>query len=111
MATVQVTTGTGGVAPSVAPIAATLMKLSISRKREFLADADGALLTRFPDGLASALEKISSDHEVLETANKATAHMYIVNPLKGKRGKGFAKLFMTHPPIEERIKRLRGMSS
>lgn len=94
----------------MAPIAAMLMQLAISRKREFLADADGALLTRFPDGLASALSKISSDHEVLETANKATAHMYIVNPLRGKRSKGFAKMFMTHPPIEERIKRLRDMS-
>lgn len=94
----------------LAPIAASLMQLAISRKREFLADADGALLTRFPEGLASALEKISSDNEVLEAANKATAHMYIVNPLKGKRGTGLAKLFMTHPPIEERIKRLREMA-
>jgi len=94
----------------LAPIAASLMQLAISRKREFLADADGALLTRFPEGLASALEKISSDQEVLEVANKATAHMYIVNPLKGKRGTGLAKLFMTHPPIEERIKRLREMA-
>lgn len=94
----------------LAPIAATLMQLAISRKREFLADADGALLTRFPEGLASALEKISGDSEVLEVANKATAHMYIVNPLKGSRGKGFAKLFMTHPPIEERIRRLREMA-
>jgi len=94
----------------LAPLAATLMQLAISRKREFLADADGALLTRFPEGLASALEKISADTEVLEVANKATAHMYIVNPLKGKRGSGLAKLFMTHPPIEERIKRLRAMA-
>ncbi len=94
----------------LAPLVATLMKLSISRKREFLADADGALLTRFPEGLASALEKISKDKEVLEVANKATAHMYIANPLKGKRGKGFAKLFMTHPPVEERIAKLRDMS-
>jgi heat shock protein HtpX len=93
-----------------APIAATLMQLAISRKREFLADADGALLTRFPEGLASALEKISGDQEVLEVANKATAHMYIVNPLKGAQAGGFARLFMTHPPIEERIKRLREMS-
>ena len=94
----------------LAPIAASLMQLAISRKREFLADADGALLTRFPEGLASALEKISADQEVLEVANKATAHMYIVNPLKGKRGRGMAKLFMTHPPIEERIKKLREMA-
>lgn len=93
----------------LAPIAAMLMQLAISRKREFLADADGALLTRFPEGLASALEKISADTEPLEVANKATAHMYIVNPLKGDLAKGMAKLFMTHPPIEERIKKLRGM--
>lgn len=94
----------------LAPIVAMLMQMAISRKREFLADADGALLTRFPEGLASALEKISGDQEVLEVANKATAHMYIVNPLKGSRGKGFAKLFMTHPPIEERIAKLREMA-
>lgn len=94
----------------LAPIVATLMQLAISRKREYLADADGALLTRFPEGLASALEKISSDQEPLEVANKATAHMYIVNPLKGDLSKGVAKLFMTHPPIEERIKRLREIS-
>ncbi|MEA2007136.1 MAG: M48 family metallopeptidase [Patescibacteria group bacterium] len=94
----------------LAPIAATLMQLAISRKREFLADADGALLTRFPGGLASALEKISADSGVLRRANKATAHMYIVNPLRGKSAKGFAKMFMTHPPAQERIKRLRDMS-
>jgi heat shock protein HtpX len=93
----------------LAPIAAMLMKMSISRKREFLADADGALLTRFPEGLASALEKISKDPEELEVANKATAHMYIANPLKGKKGKSFfAKMFMTHPAVEERVARLRG---
>jgi len=96
----------------LAPIVAVLMQMAISRKREFLADADGVLLTRFPEGLASALEKISSDKEVLETANKATAHMYIINPLKGKRGKGFvAKMFMTHPPVEERIAKLRNLAS
>ena len=94
----------------LAPIAATLMKMAISRKREFLADADGALLTRFPEGLAEALKKISSDRNVLARANKATAHMYIVNPLRGKAGKGVASLFMTHPPIEERISRLSDMS-
>lgn len=96
----------------LAPIAAVMMKMAISRKREYLADADGALLTRFPEGLASALEKISQDDEALEKANKATAHMYIVNPLKGKKSKSlFAKMFMTHPPIEERIKKLREMST
>jgi len=89
----------------LAPIFATLLQLAISRKREFLADADGALLTRYPEGLARALEKISSSPEELTTANRATAHMFIVNPLKGKNKTGFlAKLFMTHPPVEERIK-------
>lgn len=95
----------------LAPIVATLIQLAISRKREFLADADGALLTRYPEGLARALEKISADTEPLEVANKATAHMYIVNPLKGG-GNGrnwFANLFSTHPPIEERVAALRGI--
>jgi heat shock protein HtpX len=91
----------------LAPFAAMLMQLAISRKREFLADADGALLTRYPDGLARALEKISADTEPLEAANRATAHLYIVNPFKGKK---LTKLFMTHPPIEERVKALRGMN-
>lgn len=90
----------------LAPIAATLIQLAISRKREFLADADGALLTRFPDGLARALEKISHDTEPLEVANKATAHLYFANPLKGG---GISKLFSTHPPIPERVRALRGM--
>jgi heat shock protein HtpX len=91
----------------LAPIAAMLMQLAISRKREFLADADGALLTRYPEGLAKALEKISADPEKLEVANRATAHLYIANPFKGKK---VSKLFMTHPPIEERVKVLRGMN-
>ncbi len=90
----------------LAPIAAMLMQLAISRKREFLADADGALLTRYPDGLARALEKISADTEPLEAANRATAHLYIINPFKGKK---VSRLFLTHPPIEERIKALRDM--
>ena len=98
----------------LSPIIATLIKLAISRKREFLADASGALLTRYPEGLARALEKISKDEEPLEAANKATAHMYIVNPLKEHEGKSsagwFASMFNTHPPIEERIKRLREMN-
>ncbi len=89
----------------LAPIAATLIQLAISRKREFLADASGALLTRYPEGLASALEKISADTEPLEAANRATAHLYISNPFKGK---SISKLFMTHPPVEERIAALRG---
>ncbi|HAI73919.1 MAG TPA: zinc metalloprotease HtpX [Candidatus Moranbacteria bacterium] len=92
----------------LAPIAAILMQLAISRKREFLADASGALLTRYPEGLARALEKISADQEPLEVANRATAHLYIVNPFKGK-GNKLKNLFMTHPAIEERINILRGM--
>ena len=91
----------------LAPIAAVLMQLAISRKREFLADASGALLTRYPDGLARALEKISADTEPLEAANRATAHLYIANPFKGKK---VSKLFMTHPSIEERVRALRDMS-
>lgn len=95
----------------LAPIIATIIQLAISRKREFLADASGALLTRYPDGLANALEKISRDQEPLEVANKATAHLYIVNPLKGKGASvWFAKLFTTHPPIEERVKALKGLN-
>lgn len=90
----------------LAPIAALLIQLAISRKREFLADASGALLTRYPKGLASALEKISVDPEPLEAANRATAHLYVANPFKGKK---ISKLFMTHPPIEERVKILRAM--
>lgn len=93
----------------LAPLIATIIQLAISRKREFLADASGALLTRYPDGLANALEKISKDQEPLEVANKATAHLYIVNPLKGRSAMAwFSKLFTTHPPIEERVKALRG---
>ena len=91
----------------LAPIAAVLMQLAISRKREFLADANGALLTRYPEGLASALLKISTDPQPLREANRATAHLFITNPF---RGKNVSKLFMTHPPIEERVKILRGMS-
>ncbi len=94
----------------LSPLIATLIQLAVSRKREFLADASGALLTRYPEGLASALEKISKDKEPLEAANNATAHLYIVNPFKGKDAKSwFAGLFNTHPPIEERIKILREM--
>lgn len=103
----------GIVAMVLAPIAATLIQLSISRKREFLADASGALLTRYPEGLASALEKISSDVS-LKSAQGATAHLYFSNPFKadsiGQNKISFmAKLFMTHPPIEDRIKKLRAM--
>ena len=90
----------------LAPLFAMLIQLAISRKREFLADADGALLTRYPEGLASALQKISGDSEKLEVANRATAHLYFANPFKGKK---VSKLLMTHPPAEERIAMLRGM--
>ena len=94
----------------LAPIAATLIQLAISRNREFLADASGALLTRYPEGLASALEKISNSQIPLRRINKATAHLYISSPLKGEQSAGWlAKLFMTHPPAEERVKILRGM--
>ncbi len=96
----------------LAPIGAILMQLAISRKREYLADADGALLTRYPEGLASALEKLSGSSTVLQRTNKSMAHMYIVNPLKGKKAKGLTtRLFMTHPPIEERIAKLRAMDN
>jgi len=94
----------------LSPLIAQLLKMAVSRKREFLADADGAMLTRYPPGLASALKKLSADKESLEVANKATAHMYIINPLKDhKRGAGMAKLFSTHPPVEERIAALEKM--
>jgi len=100
----------GVVAAILAPIAATLIKLAVSRKREFLADASGALLTRYPEGLAKALEKISIDQIPLRTAHSATAHLFLSNPFKGKeKTSWFTKLFMTHPPLEERIRILRGM--
>lgn len=92
----------------LSPLIAVLIQLAISRKREFLADADGALLTRYPEGLARALEKISQDSAPLRAANKATAHMYIANPLRGKK---VLKLFMTHPPIAERLRALRDMKA
>jgi heat shock protein HtpX len=94
----------------LAPIIASLIQLAVSRKRELLADASGALLTRYPEGLASALEKISSDPRPLRTASNATAHLFIVNPFKDKGfGSWVSNLFSTHPPIEERIKILRSM--
>ena len=94
----------------IAPIFARLLQLSISRQREYLADASAVQLTRNPKALADALQKISGDQEVLEVANRATAHLYIVNPIKKfeKRAKG---IFSTHPPIEERIKILRSMET
>ena len=96
----------GFVLAILSPFFAVLIQMAISRKREFLADVDGALLTRYPEGLASALEKISQDRMPLRVANKAMAHMYITNPFKGKK---VSRFFMTHPPVEERIKNLRGL--
>lgn len=93
----------------VSPIVASLIRLALSRQREYLADASGALLCRNPDALADALEKISADREPLEVANKATAHMYIENPLK-EHGSFLNNLFATHPPVQERIKLLRAMA-
>lgn len=98
------------VAAIIAPIAAMMIQLAISRKREFLADSSGALLTRYPDGLASALEKISQNKQPLRRVSGATAHLYISNPL-GRKQSYFSKLFSTHPPIAERISALRGMKT
>jgi heat shock protein HtpX len=92
----------------LAPIMARLLYFAISRKREYLADASGARLTRYPEGLASALEKISNCTDELQSANKVTAAMYIANPLK-KKGMKLSDLTSTHPPISERIRILRGM--
>jgi heat shock protein HtpX len=89
----------------LSPIISKLIQLAISRKREYLADASGALLTRYPEGLASALEKISQNPTPIKKAHKAVAHLYISNPFSNK---GF---FSTHPPIEERVKRLRGLNN
>jgi heat shock protein HtpX len=109
----------------LSPIIATLIKLAVSRQREYLADASGALLTRYPEGLARALEKISDDQQPLAEANNATAHLYIVNPFHEDRSgqatadhpekphgarAWLAGLFNTHPPIEDRVKRLREMN-
>jgi len=96
------------LAAILAPIVAQLLKFALGRRREFLADASGALLTRYPEGLARALEKIAADKEALEVANSATAHLYIVNPLKDYSDK-IANLFSTHPPIGERVATLRSM--
>lgn len=98
----------------LSPIVATIIQLAISRKREFLADASGALLTRYPEGLASALEKISENAQPLQKANHATAHLFISDPYKERDSKGKQKtsfltsLFLTHPPVEERINALLG---
>lgn len=97
------------IAIILTPIIANVIKLALSRNREYLADATGAYITRYPKGLADALAKISGDTEPLEAANKGTAHMYIINPLKGNTGIKMSGLFSTHPPTEERIKRLLAM--
>ena len=101
-----------GIALAIlSPIAAMMIQLAVSRKREYLADASGALLTRYPDGLASALQKLANDHTPMRQANHATAHLWLDDPYQGKKKTigWFAKLFMTHPPIEDRIRRLREM--
>jgi heat shock protein HtpX len=100
----------GIIAAILAPIAASLIKLAVSRKREYLADASGALLTRYPEGLAAALEKIAQDQVPMRRAHNATAHLFLASPFKGKESKSwFSKLFMTHPPINERVRALREM--
>lgn len=96
----------GVILAILSPFIAMLIQLAISRKREYLADASGALLTRYPDGLASALQKISADQTPLRAATNATAHLYISNPFKGKK---ISTLFMTHPPVAERIKALKNI--
>jgi heat shock protein HtpX len=93
---------------ALSPIIAALMQLAISRRREYLADATGALITRYPEGLASALEKIGSYGEPMKKASNAMAHMYISNPFGAAASSGIAHLFMTHPPIEKRVAILRG---
>ena len=99
-----------GIALSIlAPIGAILIQLAISRKREFLADASGALLTRYPEGLASALQKIAGDHTPMRVAQNTTAHLWINDPFRGKKTPFLHKLFMTHPPVENRIRALKGL--
>jgi len=98
----------GLVAAILLPIAARLIHLAVSRKREFLADASGALLTRYPEGLASALQKISTYSAPMRKTSHATAHLFISNPFGSERKKSFNRFFASHPPVEERIKALRG---
>ena len=99
----------GVVLAILAPLIASLIKLAVSRKREFLADASGALLTRFPQGLASALEKISQHSQKMAKANRAIAHLFIADPFGQNKKMGFIhKMFLTHPPVEDRVKALMG---
>jgi heat shock protein HtpX len=98
----------GIVGAILAPLVAAAIQFAVSRQREYLADSSGALLTRYPEGLARALEKISKNSRPMAHANSATAPLYISNPLKGR---SLSRLFDTHPPIEERIRRLREMES
>ncbi len=100
----------GIVLAILSPIVAQLIQLAVSRQREFLADASGAMLTRYPEGLASALEQIGKEGMAMKTANNATAHLYIADPFGKKKISWIHKLFMTHPPLEERIKKLREMA-
>ena len=93
----------------LSPLIATLIKLAVSRNREYLADATAGLITRNPKGLADALRKLAADDEVLEVANSATAHLYVDDPVTRRRDGWFANMFNTHPPIEERIRRLESM--
>lgn len=107
--------GIGIVFSILAPLIASLIHLAISRKREFLADASGALLTRYPDGLASALKKIAAYSQPIRTATNATAHLFFENPFGADRGNGqktplIVKLFSTHPPIEKRIQALQSLN-
>lgn len=100
------------IAAILAPIAASMIRLAISRKREFLADASGALLTRYPEGLASALKKIEKHPKSLDAAKNSTAHLFIENPFRGKERKSWiSKLYSTHPPVEARVKELRQMET
>jgi len=103
----------GIIAAVIAPIAAMLIQLAVSRRREYLADADGALLTRYPDGLADALAKIATDRTPLKHAHTGTAHLYIENPYKSDskvaKGNWFVNLFSTHPPVDDRVRILRAM--
>lgn len=94
----------------LAPIGTMLIQLAISRRREALADASGVLLTRYPEGLISALKKIQQDNVPMASAKDSTAHMWLDNPFKGKGASWWHKLFMTHPPIEERIAALEKLS-